>query len=308
MGSTQKVILSLGLAVFVASEPSIALGQQAMKAAVPTLAEEMAVISSGHFSMGSSEEESSREHDPRAKAELPVHDVTVRSFALAKHDVTRAEFGRFVSETGYDATGGCYLFDGETFGMDASKDWRNPGFKQSDRDPVVCVNWDDAHAYISWLSGKTGHPYRLPSEAEWEYAARAGTTTARFWGDDAGKQCSYANGADQSTKAQFPSWHVADCTDGYAFTAPVGTFQPNSWGLYDMLGNVWQWTEDCWNDSYTGAPSDGSVWLSGDCVKRIARGGSWHFPPPVLRAAFRGTVVSGLRRYDFGFRLAETLP
>jgi|HubBroStandDraft_1064217.scaffolds.fasta_scaffold00213_28 sulfatase modifying factor 1 len=272
-------------------------------------AEEMAVIPAGHFTMGSSSAETTRETVPDSEAvwERPQHDVKLKSFLLAKHAVTRGEFGKFVAETNYSAKG-CYSWDGSKWNMSATASWQSPGFEQTDQHPVVCVSHDDAEAYIKWYSQKTGRVYRLPSEAEWEYAARAGTATARYWGDSSTGQCDYANGPDLTAKDKYSGWTVADCRDGYVYTAPVGSFRANAWGLYDMLGNVWQWTSDCWNESYTGAPLDGSAWTTGNCGWRVVRGGSWRDYPRNLRSAVRNWSDAGLRNYIAGFRLARTLP
>src|SRR5262249_46599041 len=154
----------------------------------------------------------------------------------------------------------------------------------------VCVSFEDAQRYVQWLSRKTGKLYRLPTEAEWEYAARAGTTTARFWGDGRERACDFANVAD-FTGAETLNWNkgnqdqVFQCRDGYANTAPVGSFRPNAFGLYDMLGNVFQWTEDCYHNSYDAAPSDGSAWTTGECKYRVLRGGSWNVSPRSVRSA-----------------------
>ena len=271
---------------------------------------EVVVIPAGHFTMGSTAEETSREKmtDGQAGHEHPAHEVQVNTFALAKYSVTRGEFARFVRETGY-ATTGCTVFDGLKFAKNAVTDWRKPGFAQSDRDPVVCVSWDDAQAYVGWLSRVTGKLYRLPSEAEWEYAARAGSAAARYWGDSASGQCLYANGADQELLRKFPDATVnRDCSDNYAFTAPVGSFRPNAWGLYDMLGNVWQWTADCWNESHEGAPSDARGRADGNCAKRAVRGASWTNDSRALRAAVRVGFDASNRDDDVGFRVAKTLP
>ena len=281
---------------------------------------EMVVIPAGNFTMGSAAAETTRVGvpDPVSTRERPQHAVSItRSFALGKYHVTRGEFAAFVGETGYDPTG-CYTFDGSNWNQEPSKNSRSPGFTQTDRDPVVCVSDVDAQHYISWLNGKVrgrvsvsaggDGPYRLPSEAEWEYAARAGTTTARFWGDDEAQQCVYANGADLTAKGTFTGWTMAGCSDGYVYTSPVGSFRPNPFGLYDMLGNAWEWTADCWNDTYGGAPNDGSVWTTGDCVKLVARGGSWSSDPRLLRSADRFRGVAESRYLDAGFRLARTLP
>ena len=146
------------------------------------------------------------------------------------------------------------------------------------------------------------------TEAEWEYAARAGATTRRFWGDEGDQSCAYANGADQTTKAQVPGWNfmIANCNDRYAYTAPVGSYRANAFGLYDMLGNVYEWTEDCWNENYSGAPTDGNSWTTGNCSLRVARGGSWFVVPRYLRSAGRVSYSTANRNVNFGFRVART--
>ena len=138
------------------------------------------------------------------------------------------------------------------------------------------MSWEDAQEYVRWLSREAGEAYRLLSEAEWEYVARAGTTTARYWGESESGQCRYANGWDQVASGESETERqAADCSDGYTVMAPVGVYEANAFGLYDVLGNVWEWTQDCRNDSYSGAPVDGSAWRSGDCSERVLRGGSW---------------------------------
>ena len=165
------------------------------------------------------------------------------------------------------------------------------------RRPVMNVSWEDARAYVQWLSRETGQRYRLLTEAEWEYVARAGTTTSRYWGQSEAGQCRYANGEDG----------FGPCPDGYENTAPVGSFQPNAFGLYDVLGNVLEWTEDCWNGDYSGAPTNGSAWQAGDCSLRVLRGGSWGNYPRSLRSAFRFRNPVGDRNLSFGFRVARTI-
>ena len=168
---------------------------------------------------------------------------------------------------------------------------------------MVCVSWDDAKAYVRWLSGKAGAEYRLLSEAEWEYVARGGTVTSRYWGESEEGQCEYANWKDASTGIDWGT----KCNDGHATTAPVGKFLANGFGLQDVFGNVWEWVEDCRNDSYDGAPSNGSAWESGDCSWRMARGGSWRSVLRALRSAFRNVLRTGNRKSSDGFRIARTL-
>ena len=227
---------------------------------------ELVVIPAGTFLMGSDQRD-----DESSDNERPRHRVTVDRFALGVHEVTRDEYQAFVAATGRDAGDRCYAFDAddERFDWREEASWRSPGFSQAGDHPVVCVNWEDAQAYVRWLSSETGEAYRLPSESEWEYAARAGTTTRRYWGDDPDDGCAYANGADRTAKRRFDGWLIADCTDGVLWTSPVGAYEPNAFGLQDMLGNVWEWVEDCWHDDYDDAPRDGSAWTrGGDCGRR----------------------------------------
>jgi formylglycine-generating enzyme len=272
---------------------------------------DMALIPAGHFMMGSTPAEATRDKvTPEfAELQLPQHEVSVPSFLLAKHDVTRAEFAAFVSATGY-ASVGCNVWDGFKWAMVATASWQSPGFDQTDRDPVVCVSLADVDAYARWYSTKMGRVFRLPSEAEWEYAARAGTTTSRYWGDDPAQQCAYANGSSLTYASKFtqePDINRA-CADGYLYTSPVGAFKPNAWGLYDMLGDVWQWTSDCAHKGYDGAPADGSAWMTGKCTAHFYRGGSWYDGPWLLRAATRNGGKVGDRYNGVGFRLAASLP
>ena len=268
---------------------------------------EMVVVPAGSYLMGSPHDEKKRQKD-----EGPRHRVTIsQPFAAGKYEVTRREFAAFVRESGHVVGGGCWVYDSVKRGMvrDAARSWRSPGFEQTDLDPAVCVNWDDVKAYVAWLSSMTGKPYRLLSEAEWEYAARGGTRTSRYWGDDASAQCAHANGADGTLKAHYSNWAwvVASCRDGFVHTAPVGSFSSNGFGLHDVLGNVWEWVEDCWNERYVGAPSDGSAWTDGECARRVLRGGFRDFIPGILRTAVRSRDGTGDRFNESGFRVARTL-
>ena len=268
---------------------------------------EMVVVPAGSYLMGSPHDEKKRQKD-----EGPRHRVTIsQPFAVGKYEVTRREFGAFVHASGHVMGGGCWVYDsGERkWKRDAARSWRSPGFEQTDLDPVACVSWRDAQAYVNWVSEKTGKRYRLPSEGEWEYAARGGTRTSRYWGNDASAQCAHANGADGTLKAHYSNWRwvVASCRDGFVHTAPAGSFSANAFGLHDVLGNVWEWVEDCWNERYVGAPSDGSPWTGGDCGRRVLRGGSWFGRPGSLRSANRGGDRTGFRNNGSGFRVARTL-
>ena len=264
---------------------------------------EMVVVPRGRNWMGSPHYAEERQEN-----EGPWHDVTIAApFAIGVYEVTVAEFRRFVGETGYSAASSCYTHEGGESADRTDRSWWNSGFSQGERHPVVCVSWNDVQAYAVWLSRKTGEKYRLLSESEWEYAARAGTETARYWGQRGWAQCRYANGADRSLEERYSGWRGASCRDGHVHTAPVGSFGANGWGLHDVLGNVWEWTEDCWNDSYGNAPSDGSAWEYGDCEWRVLRGGSWLHGPLSLRAAHRESFSTSVGFYNIGFRVARTL-
>lgn len=269
----------------------------------------MAVLPAGRFDMGSPDSDPQNGFD-----EGPQHEVQFASpFAIGKYEVTRGEFAAFFRASGYSMEDGCHYRTGPQPEFSSVFHWLNPNYEQTDRHPVVCVSWKDAQAYASWLSRGTGHTYRLPSEAEWEYAARAGTTTSRYWGMSEDDGCEYANGADLSSAADLPGWTVAQCHDGYLHSAEVGTFKPNGFGLHDMLGNVAEWIEDCWNETFEGAPIDGSVWREGNCSRPILRGASWHDDPRFLRSANRYGFEAldwdnkESRYYNFGFRVARSI-
>ncbi len=263
---------------------------------------EMVIVPAGKFVMGSPATERGR-----FDAEGPQHPVTIRSFALGKYDVTSEQFLIFLRETGYQPAP-CDPLYGLAWNSPGRGMAYPPGGVEPPLWPAVCLNWYDAEAYIAWLNtkvrgrGSAGSggdgPYRLPSEAEWEYAARATTTTTRWWGDAIGVGNANCNGCGSK-------WEGREL-------APVGSFAPNRFGLYDMLGNVWQWTDDCWNESYVGAPGDGRAWASGDCTKRVLRGGSWSNAPEFIRSATRSRGDAAGRDADYssyaGFHVAKSLP
>ena len=265
---------------------------------------ELVVVPAGSFRMGSPESEAGR-YD----TEGPVHRVEIgRPFAVGVYEVTRGEYSRFVSATGHSSGNSCATYEGGKWEWRSGRHWRSPGFRQTDAHPVVCVNWDDAKAYVRWLSEKTEKAYRLLSESEWEYMARGGKKTARYWGKSVSKQCRHANGAGLEAKEHYSDWTwTVSCNDGHVHTSPVGSYKENNYGLHDVLGNVWEWVEDCWNEDYRGAPADGSAWESGDCSQRVLRGGSWDYDPRNLRSANRYWIDSGYRYFYLGFRVARTL-
>ncbi|KOR28472.1 hypothetical protein TI04_10910 [Achromatium sp. WMS2] len=226
----------------------------------------MVSIPAGSFMMGSPESEAGRDSD-----EGPQHRVTVKAFQMAKYETTFAEYDAFCEATGR-----------------AKPDDR--GWGRGNR-PVINVTWDDAVAYTKWLSQQTGKDYRLPTEAQWEYAARAGSTSRYFFGDDANRLGDYA-------------WYDGNSNSK---THPVGQKQPNAWGLYDVHGNVWEWTQDRWHDNYNGAPTDGSAWESGNSSRRILRGGSWSSNDGNCRTAYRGNDEHSSSSSYWGFRVACVL-
>jgi len=230
---------------------------------------EMIVIPAGEFTMGSPATE-----EGRYNGEGPQHKVTIAGpFAVSKFDVTFADWDACV------LVGGCPQV-GDT------------GFGQGTK-PVTNVTWDDARQYVAWFSKVTGKPYRLLTEAEWEYAARAGTMTAYYWGDEIGEENANCDGCGSA-------WDSRE-------TSPVGSFKPNAFRLYDMAGNVWQWVQDCYHDDYNGAPTDGSARTGADCRRRVVRGGSWVDRPPFLRSALRLSFSNVFRISNLGFRIGRTL-
>ncbi len=263
------------------------------------------VIPAGSFTMGTAESEAGREPD-----EGPQHPVTISTdFAMGATEVTRAQFAAFVAALDFEIEPGCWYIDpqAQKWVNDPALSWRKPGFFQSDEHPVTCVSFADAQAYVRWLSTHTGQRYRLPSEAEWEYAARGGSTTSRFWGDSPADSCRYANAVDETARETFPGWKFAPCADGYIYTSPVGSFQPNARGLFDMPGNLWEWVADCWTDNHRAAPQDGSARSDGDCARRGIRGGAWDDEHEDLRSGNRLAVPAERRYNTIGMRVVREL-
>ncbi|MGF1528952.1 MAG: formylglycine-generating enzyme family protein [Candidatus Competibacterales bacterium] len=268
----------------------------------------MMTLPGGMFSMGSPEDEVGRDADEGQ------HRVEVEPFALGEHEVTRGAFRRFVEATGYrtlaerDAEQGCWgrSIDDGRYGWRGGWNWRSPGFEQTEAMPVVCVSWIDATLYGDWLAHVTGRDYRLPTEVEWEYAARAGTTTSRYWGDDPATACYYGNVIDQTLGPHGRIWggSLHACRDGHWFTAPVGRFQANPFGLHDMLGNVWEWTCSKYSENYTGTEKNCHPTLEN--VPIALRGGAWDFVPRGVRSANRGVFPGAFRSNAIGFRLARS--
>lgn len=221
--------------------------------------------------------------------ELPAHEVQVAPFAIGRFEITNAEWQACIKD------GGC-------------SPSKIPGDAGHGRYPVEGVTWTQAKAYTTWLAARTGKPYRLLSEAEWEYAARSGNEGRYYWGSFDPKPCNYANLMDVSGKRANPERYWAEsCDDGFAASAPVGSFPPNDWGLYDMLGNVWEWVGDCWHADYSNAPADGSAWQADPCRKHVNRGGGWGNNANSLRLSSRDADPSETSSDGLGFRIGRTL-
>jgi formylglycine-generating enzyme len=261
----------------------------------------MTVLPAGRFKQGSPGGEGDT-----PSFERPQHWVNIgKPLAMSTNPITVEEFGQFIAANERDMQG-CDVYDG-AWKHRPDKNWKDPGFTQTGEHPVTCVSSNDAAAYAAWLSTRTGHRYRLPSASEWEYAARAGGEAVQPWGPVAADACRYANVADQSAADQYPGWRIFDCDDANVNTSPVGSFEANAFGLKDMLGNVFQWTDDCWNADYTGAPVDGSARSDGDCTQRELRGGSWFSSPDYVRANYRNRFAADYRTSSVGIRLVREL-
>lgn len=283
---------------------------------------EMVVIPEGKFYMGL------QEGDEFVVQTLPITEVSIgKSFAVGRFHVKRGEFRAFVEASGHVVSGNCEtVHEGPPI---PEGNWSSPGFEQDDSHPVVCISWQDAEAYVGWLSEKSGKRYRLMSESEAEYVARGSQgsrgkpdqdRTRFFFGSDYAEVCGYFNTADQTTRGNSQAFALvpdsakmdergewASCSDGYAFTAPGGSFKANPFGLFDVQGNVFSWVEDCWNPGYEGAPTDGSAWVAGDCGLRMMRGGSWAQPPRAQHASWRVPAQIDKRMLLTGLRVARSL-
>ncbi len=248
--------------------------------------------------------------------EHPQHRVRItRPFYLGIHHVTRGQFRRFVEDTGYktDAEKGAkngalgWDSDKNNFDLDKRYFWLYPGFAQTDEHPVVSVSWNDAMAFCKWLTRKEGKSYRLPTEAQWEYACRAGTTSRYYNGDDPEALAKVGNVADATAKAKIPSLkNASKSSDGYVFTAPAGSFRPNAFGLYDMHGNAWEWCADWYGEKYYAVSPKDNPTGPRSGARRVARGGCWAGGPFAARSGRRDSGPPGFARSDIGFRVART--
>jgi formylglycine-generating enzyme required for sulfatase activity len=267
----------------------------------PTLGLDFVDIKGGCFQMGDT-------FGDGPVNEKPTHEVCIDDFALEKYDVTVGEFRKFAAATGYQTKAendGCTVLNGKEWKLDPSRNWQNPGFTQDDRHPVVCVSWNDVQAFIRWLSKESGRQYRLPTEAEWEYAARSRGKKEKFAGtSDNGSLSRYANFCDANCDLD---WKSTSHNDGYRNSSPVGRFLPNELGLYDMSGNVWQWCFDWYGDTYyRNSPNNNPQGPSeGDNDERVYRGGGWRNQPSDVRVSNRNGLDPSSSSSNVGFRLAS---
>jgi formylglycine-generating enzyme required for sulfatase activity len=267
---------------------------------------EMVVVPPGEFTMG-------RDAGEPERYEGPPHRVKIAyAFAVGRFELTNGQYRKFVAATGHRTAGTpCNGFIGDKFAPLPGTTWSDPGYGRPIRDdePVACIRWSDAQSYVSWLAGRTGKKYRLLTEAEWEYAAWAGSGGLYTWGDDAAKACKFANIHDLSgaRNGAVLSYGPAPCDDGFEIVSPVGRLAPNAFGLYDMIGNVWEWVEDCYQMPYGDTPADGSPNLSVGCDRRGSKGGSWRSNYTRQRPGFRGRDPEALTSQIFGMRVARDL-
>ncbi|WUR11194.1 formylglycine-generating enzyme family protein [[Empedobacter] haloabium] len=305
----KNILLVLALAALAAvSGPLAAAGDAVI---IPP----MVMIKGGEFLMGSFD----NPKDENYPTSEPVHAVKIKSFRLSKYETTVKQFRQFVEATGYQAKGDCWKLAANEWGIEVGQvAWDSPVNAPTDYHPVTCVSWNDAHAYLEWLSQQTGKHYRLPSEAEWEYASRAGGNARYPFGDDPAALCKHANVFDRGGKAAIArltgkSRDEVKCHDGAEFTTVVGMYAPNAFGLHDMLGNVGEYVEDCQHLSYEGAPTDGSAWTSGCATfhggaMAIHRGGSYNNGAVGASPTHRGHAgLDNRSSLGEGFRIAETI-
>jgi len=245
--------------------------------------------------------------DPSAPAaERPATAQRLAPFSLAKREVTVGLVRRYEAETGNRIPRGCFVWTADgRMRKDAAAYWGAPGYSVTDSLPAACLNWEDAGRIADWLNATAGGGFRLPSEAEFEYALKAGGDGIYPWEGGAAAACRHANAADSSARFR---WRNTACADGAADIAEGGSYPANAFGLYDLSGNLWEWTGDCWNGSHEGAPADGRARTRGQCASRVLRGGSWDDPPENLRVTYRVGIPATRRQANVGVRLAQTPP
>jgi len=272
---------------------------------------EMIIVPAGTFILGSPPSEPGRRDDEGPQVEIRI----ARPFAVGRYEVTRRQYQAFLRETGHPVRGNCMTDRRKpgSWALDAETNFHDPGFPQTGDHPAACVSWNDARAYLAWLNEKAGGGYRLLTEAEWEYIARAGTTTAYPWGPSIHDGCSHMNGFDKVIAGKKGDLYkgeaisFANCSDGFLNTSPVGSYAANAFGIHDLIGNLAEWVEDCSTQTYASMKSDGAP-VGGDCSKRMVRGGSWGTQPRQLRSAERIRYNPTDLDDSIGIRVAKTLP
>jgi formylglycine-generating enzyme required for sulfatase activity len=275
---------------------------------------DLALVPPGQFQMGSMPD--APELEPGRGESPAVRMSFARPFMISTREITHGEFRRFVAATGAQPAPGCRVWSGGQWIENPDRGWIDPGFAAAPRDdePVVCVSWEDARAYAEWLSAESGKRYRLPSEAEWEYVARGGTSFPRYWGENDSREdhvlsraCDFANVYDASAvDALRLPWPNARCNDRATALAPTAQYKPNAFGVHDIIGNAREWVMDCYTASYAGRPVDARAWIwQGGCERKGVRGGSFVSRPRDARAPARGAELTGHRQSDLGFRVAR---
>ena len=271
---------------------------------------EVVIVPPGEFRMGTP---LGIPVDNETGEQPPIQMTIPKAFAMGRFEVTRGQFQAFATDTGFEPAILCRVWNGdlERYDDDPTRTWKTAFVPTRPRDthPVNCVSWEDAQLYVAWLAERTGLGFRLPTEAEWEYAARAGSSALYPWGNSPHQGCRWVNAYDLDSREVYPlSWTHMACRDGFAGIAPVGSLEPNAFGLYDMLGNVWEFAEDCATKSHIGRPQDGRAWVwEGGCARRIQRGGGWMTSVARIRPGYHGDA-NATHRFDFGgFRVARDL-
>ncbi|MDG2320414.1 MAG: SUMF1/EgtB/PvdO family nonheme iron enzyme [Rhodospirillaceae bacterium] len=277
----------------------------------------MVVVPAGSFVMGTAK--GAYEVNVESGEGPPIRITIDQPYAIGETEVTIGHYRAFVEASGYDVGAGCHvILPGGGGTDDAEASWEKPvqPKRAQDHHPVACLSYAEMTAYADWLTETTEHRYRLPSESEWEFAARAGTTGPRPWGANNSFEgvslsltCEHANGYDGESQKDYTfTWPYARCNDGFADVALVASFQASAYGLYDMMGNLWERTEDCYTASYWGRPPDQRAWVwEGGCERRIVRGGGWYSRPTNIRPARRASGDPNMRGNDLGFRLVREM-
>lgn len=309
-GAMKRYSAALLMSVLVVALPPAAIAASRQTWKEPTTGMEFVFLKGGCFQMGSPENEAGRYDDEFR------HRVCVDGYWMGRYEVTNRQFEVFAAETGYRTTGeekregfGLSSRGAADWGWKNGIDWRHPlwpgdGIADKLEHPVVQISWHDARAFVEWLNRKHRgeHRFRLPHESEWEYACRAGTSTARFWGETPEQACKHASVADATTKRTWPMLAAHSCTDGFETSAPVGRFAPNRWGLHDMLGNAWEWIEDSYVEYHGHTPAESA---HDEPVLHVLRGGSWAYGPGQVRCAFRNVMSPTGRSYSVGLRVVK---